>query len=43
MVLDFDATVEGREPDYELIKNLAIECRIPYCYEGCVKTVFWNL
>jgi cyclase len=38
-VLDIDATKEGREPDYELIKNLAAECRMPLCYGGGVKTV----
>lgn len=39
IVLDIDATVEGREPDFEMIKNLAIECRMPFCYGGGVKTV----
>ncbi|HNP09071.1 MAG TPA: AglZ/HisF2 family acetamidino modification protein [Saprospiraceae bacterium] len=39
MVLDIDATVEDREPNLELIKNLAIECRMPFCYGGGVTTV----
>ncbi len=39
IVLDIDATVEGRGPDFELIKNLAIECRMPFCYGGGVTTV----
>ncbi len=39
MVLDIDATVENREPDFEMIKNLAVECRMPFCYGGGVKTV----
>jgi cyclase len=39
VVLDIDATTEGREPDYILIKNLAAECRMPLCYGGGVKTV----
>lgn len=39
VVLDIDATVQGREPDYTLIKNLASECRMPLCYGGSVKTV----
>ena len=39
MVLDIDATVEGRGPDFELIKNLAVECRMPFCYGGGVSTV----
>ncbi len=36
MVVDIDATVEGREPDYVMIKNLATECRMPFCYGGGV-------
>lgn len=39
MVLDIDATVECREPDYEMIKNVATECRMPLCYGGGVTTV----
>ena len=39
MVLDIDATVERREPDYKMIKNLAAECRMPLCYGGGVSTV----
>lgn len=39
MVIDIDATIENREPDYDLIKNVAIECRMPLCYGGGVKTV----
>jgi cyclase len=39
MVLDIDASVEGRGPDFEMIKNLAIECRMPFCYGGGVTTV----
>ena len=38
-VLDIDASVRGREPDYVLIANLASECRMPLCYGGGVKTV----
>lgn len=38
MVLDIDATVENREPDYQMIENLAAECRMPLCYGGGVKT-----
>lgn len=36
IVLDIDATAENRGPDFELIKNLAIECRMPLCYGGGV-------
>jgi cyclase len=39
IVLDIDATVEGRGPDFNLIKNLAIECRMPLCYGGGITTV----
>jgi len=39
MVLDIDASVEGREPDYQMIKNLASECRMPLCYGGGIKKV----
>lgn len=39
IVLDIDATVENREPDYQMIKNLAAECRMPFCYGGGVKNV----
>lgn len=38
MVLDIDASVGNKEPDYELIANLAVECRMPLCYGGGVKT-----
>jgi cyclase len=36
IVLDIDATVDGRKPDYELIRRLAAECRMPLCYGGGV-------
>lgn len=39
MVLDIDASALGREPNYEQIRNLAAECRMPLCYGGGVKTV----
>lgn len=39
MVIDIDATTQGREPDYEMIKNVATECRMPLCYGGGVTTV----
>ncbi len=38
IVLDIDASVENREPDFTLIRNLAAECRMPLCYGGGVKT-----
>jgi imidazole glycerol-phosphate synthase subunit HisF len=39
IVLDIDASIEGRGPDFELIRNLAVECRMPFCYGGGVTTV----
>lgn len=39
IVLDIDATVDGREPDFNLIQNLAAECRMPFCYGGGVNSV----
>lgn len=39
IVMDIDASVQQKEPDYTLIKNLAAECRMPLCYGGGVKTV----
>ena len=39
MVLDIDATRENRVPNMEMIKNLADECRMPFCYGGGITTV----
>lgn len=39
MVVDIDATREGREPDYGLIGKMAAECRMPLAYGGGVRTV----
>jgi cyclase len=39
IVVDIDATVASREPDYGFIANLAAECRMPLCYGGGVKNV----
>ena len=38
VVVDIDASVTGKAPDYKLIGNLAAECRMPLCYGGGVKT-----
>lgn len=38
VVLDIDASTHGREPDYKLIKNLAVECRMPFCYGGGIRS-----
>lgn len=39
IVLDIDATVMGREPNFRLISQFAAECRMPLCYGGGVRTV----
>ena len=39
ILLDIDASVEGREPDYKLIERIALECRMPLCYGGGIKIV----
>lgn len=39
MVLDIDATRQNREPNLEMIKHLADECRMPFCYGGGITTV----
>jgi cyclase len=39
MVLDIDATTLNREPDYRMIEHLAMECRMPLCYGGGIKSV----
>jgi cyclase len=36
MVLDIDATVLGRQPNMALLRNLAMESRMPLCYGGGV-------
>lgn len=38
VVLDIDATVNGAEPDYEMIAHVAAESRMPLCYGGGVRT-----
>jgi cyclase len=39
MLLDIDASIKKKEPDYNLIKNIASECRMPLCYGGGIKNV----
>ena len=39
VVVNIDATVLGKEPDYTMIRNLAAECRMPLCYGGGVTRV----
>lgn len=37
-VVDMDASVDGVEPDYKAIEHMALECRMPLCYGGGVRT-----
>ena len=39
IVLDIDTTKNQTKPNYQLIKKLAYECRMPLCYGGGVQTV----
>lgn len=39
IILDIDATAEGRGPDFKMIEHWAEECRMPLCYGGGVTTV----
>lgn len=39
IVLDIDATRNKVGPDFDLIRKLAVECRMPFCYGGGVTTV----
>jgi cyclase len=38
MVLDIDASKEGRGPDFELVEELAGECFMPLCYGGGIRS-----
>lgn len=39
ILLDIDASKEGREPDYKMIEKVASECFMPLCYGGGVKSI----
>ena len=39
MVVDIDASIYNRSPNYKMIKNFAAESRMPVCYAGGVKTL----
>ena len=39
VVLDIDASREGREPNYELIAEIAGECFMPVAYGGGITTL----
>jgi imidazole glycerol-phosphate synthase subunit HisF len=36
IILDIDATVSKKGPDFDLVKRIAAECRMPLCYGGGV-------
>ena len=38
MFLDIDATRLGREPDFQRLRSIAVESRMPLCYGGGVTT-----
>ena len=38
-IIDIDATVKNLKPNFELIKKLANECRMPFCYGGGIKSI----
>ena len=39
IVLDIDATKKSIKPNFNLIRKLAAECRMPLCYGGGITTV----
>lgn len=39
VVLDIDASREGREPNYELVAEIAGECFMPMAYGGGVRSL----
>lgn len=39
IVLDIDATANGRAPNERLISQFAVECRMPLCYGGGIRNV----
>ncbi|SUA99140.1 Imidazole glycerol phosphate synthase subunit HisF [Pannonibacter phragmitetus] len=38
ILVDIDATAKGRAPDFERLRSIAIESRMPLCYGGGVAT-----
>ncbi len=39
IVLDIDASKNNNGPNYDLIRKLAVECRMPFCYGGGITNV----
>ena len=40
VILDIDASIKSKEPNYDLIKKIAAECRMPLCYGGGIKNAY---
>jgi cyclase len=38
IVVDIDATAKSAEPNFRLIGQIAVECRMPLCYGGGIRT-----
>jgi len=38
IVLDIDASTQDKDPDLDMISDLASECRMPLCYGGGIKS-----
>src|SRR6187200_1210312 len=38
IVVDIDASTKGEAPNLKLIAQFAVECRMPLCYGGGIKT-----
>jgi len=39
VIFDITATIENKEPDYDLIAKIAEECFMPLCYGGGIRTI----
>jgi len=39
ILLDIEASAIGRDPDMEMVRNIATECFMPLCYGGGVRSV----
>ena len=38
IITDIDASRNNLSPNYNMIKKIAMECRMPLCYGGGIKT-----
>ena len=39
ILLDIEATIKSKEPDYESIKEFSKECFVPFCVGGGIKSI----